>query len=214
MKPICRLALCFLVAASAAAPGAVGAQSYTDTQLLQQGKQSWNYKQCVRAAKFLFAYRLRNPPAIQQSAEHAKAVDTAIAWCESNTMISAGAAGVDGKFDSAGVANTVAQRPQLDLDPQAPSPIINMKGWRAAELIERPLPPLALAVAARDKRCDVYARIAIAQQDANVANQCSFDGARWVSRYDHHYDWCLAVAVDATRSETDARQRLLDDCAR
>jgi len=62
-------------------------------------------------------------------------------------------------------------------------------------------------------RCDIYARIAVAQNDANLQNRCGFTGGRWVSDYRYHFDWCRSQSVADTKSETAERQRMLDQCA-
>jgi len=59
------------------------------------------------------------------------------------------------------------------------------------------------------RRCDTYARTAIAQNEQNDRKGCGFHGARWSSDYNHHYQWCLAVPEQAARSETQEREDAL-----
>lgn len=87
------------------------AQSYSDSQLLAEGQQAWERLQCVRAARFLFAYQLRNTAALQSDPALSEAIQTAITWCEANAVIAAG-----GKADDP--ADRGLQRPHIDLRPR------------------------------------------------------------------------------------------------
>ena len=60
--------------------------------------------------------------------------------------------------------------------------------------------------------CADYARKATEAQDANLAQRCSYKGARWSSQYAPHYQYCLRVTRAASNSETSARRDLLDRC--
>ena len=68
-------------------------------------------------------------------------------------------------------------------------------------------------VEANTKRCNVYARIAVAQNEASLLSKCSFTGLRWGSDYDGHFRWCLTVSGNVSGFETTERQRMLSQCA-
>ena len=87
------------------------AQPYSNAQLLEEATLAWEKLQCVRAARFLFAYQLRNPPALANS-EHNKAVQTVIDWCESNTHVAAG-----GKGDDPAEQAAAKKKPKVSLRP-------------------------------------------------------------------------------------------------
>lgn len=64
-----------------------------------------------------------------------------------------------------------------------------------------------------DKRCNIYAHIAVAQNEANQAIGCNLSGSRWNSDYNRHYQWCLQVDEDIAKSEMMARMNQLTQCA-
>jgi hypothetical protein len=66
-----------------------------------------------------------------------------------------------------------------------------------------------------NRRCDVYSRIAVAQNEAAMAQNCGFSGPRWHSVKDHHVTWCMSPDIPPSflDSETFERQRLLNECA-
>lgn len=191
---VMKVFLYFLLAAVAPtilAPPANAAPTYTDSALFDNGWSAYNANppQCVRAAEFLFAYTLRNPPAMQQNPQHRIAVQSALTYCETNTKISNSetVAGVDAKAD---LPNPVAAPPKPDVGRRPPTAIGNPQ-----------------------KRCNVYAAIAVAQNQSNLTNHCSFSGSRWDSRFQYHLDWCMTVPGDEVRGETLVRQSMLDQCA-
>jgi len=181
-----RLASCLAALIWAIWPAGAFAQSYTDEELLNAGRKAWDAKQCVTASKFFFAYLIRNPPAVQSNAQHRANVQNAITWCEQNTTASAGTKG-DDPHDK-GTAGP------------KPFPTLNLN-----------LPALP-SLTAVQKRCDVYARLAIAQNEANRASNCGFTGGRWDSRYDIHYGWCASVPSATAQMESQERLRLLNQC--
>jgi len=191
-QPIIRRRAMTMLAALFCA-NALAQTEYTDDQLLQRGQHAWDNNQCVKAAEFLFAYQLRNPPALQQDPHHRSNVQQVLDWCERNTVIrGADAASVGGKADSwadtGGGRGSGASKPRIDL--------------RSPQVSSDPR-----------RRCKVYATIAVAQNEAGAANRCSFGGNRWHSSYQVHFDWCLRAPVAAVRGETRARQSQLDRCA-
>lgn len=175
------LALLWMPIASAA--------SYSDAELLQNGKAAWDKEECVKAARYLFAYQLRDPPALRANNELRNNIDTAISWCERNARI---AAGVDSKSDdlTSGGAQSRPQRPQVTLNaPSSPGGNLDAR------------------------RCDIYASIAVAQNEANRRNFCRMPAeARWSSEFDGHYGWCMNVPKAQSDAETVARQNLLGRC--
>jgi hypothetical protein len=90
---------------------------------------------------------------------------------------------------------------QLPISPQRPKPAVSAT------------PPSTSSDPAV-RRSDIYARIAIAQNEANLANRCGFTGGRWTSNYQTHFSWCQAVSDADSKAETAERQRMLDECAR
>ena len=158
----------------------VAAQSYSADDLLRNGQQAWANVECVKAARFLFAYSLTNSPALHNP-EHRNAVRRAIDWCEQNSQVFA-----------------------------------EVKGDKHSRRLPQPLPQLNLTPqpsSHTNARCDIYARIAVAQNEAAAANNCSAAGGRWNSDYQYHYQWCLAVPGSSTIEETTQRQYVLTQCA-
>lgn len=161
------------------------AQSYSDAALLSEGSQAYQRDQCVQAAKFFFAYLLRNPSTGRADLQQA------INWCEKNTTVYAGGKGDD---------------PLMRPRPAKP-PLSNISAGNGATVG----PPTARRQSS--PRCDIYTSIAIAQNQANISHSCGYTGARWDSVYQNHYDRCTAVGREEARAETQERQRLLDQCA-
>ena len=158
---------------------------YSDAQLLSEGDQAYQRLDCARASRFLFAYQQRNPTQLQRDAALQGAVATALEACIARVAGGSGA-GTDAKFDAGG----------------------------APKAAPKPLPKVALSArgAAVDRRCDIYASIAVAQQRANSAQSCNQTGPMWNERYAYHYDWCLGAPEADRRSGTAARQFALDRC--
>ena len=63
------------------------------------------------------------------------------------------------------------------------------------------------------RRCNIYALVAIGQNNANVSSNCGLHGPRWQNDYSAHYNWCRNVPKHAARGETDARMQQLRACA-
>lgn len=59
----------------------VVAQNLSDTELFEQGRQAYADGRYVEAAMKLYAYKLRNPIALQTDDNHKKQVDDAINFC-------------------------------------------------------------------------------------------------------------------------------------
>ncbi len=66
----------------------------------------------------------------------------------------------------------------------------------------------------KQRACSEYAKEAIKQQAENLAERCGFEGPRWQSDYDVHYDWCLSGDRYKTYApaESRARQEELATC--
>jgi hypothetical protein len=167
----------------------VAAQSFTDSELLRTAREAWSSNQCVKSARFFFAYQLRNPPALRTDPQHSAAVAKAISWCEQNARVQAG---VEYKADGLGGQAQPVQ--------PAPKPPLQLQ-------------PVSVAQNAVSRRCDVYATLAVAQSELNQRNHCGFTDTRWAGDYDTHFQWCSAVGAAASRTETDARLQLLQQCA-
>jgi len=159
------------------------ADTLTADQLLQNGRQAWNKEQCVQVGEYLFAYQQLNPPALQADANHRSEVATAIRWCEQHATV-----GADIKADKNGTGTQPAKPvpPQLGLSSSAGNP---------------------------NRRCDIYARLAVAQNEANVINHCGLSGNRWVSDYAYHYNYCVSVQANVTAPESSTRTNMLNACA-
>ena len=59
-----------------------------------------------------------------------------------------------------------------------------------------------------EDRCARYARVALEQQDDNLARSCGYRGSRWHRNYGLHYRWCLT-----TPARTRNKERLARDTA-
>lgn len=168
---------------------------YTDQDLLRQGQTAYdaNPSQCVKVVEFLFAYTLRNSPDYEQDRAHREDVNKALRYCESQLSMPRGAGGAEvrGKAD-------VAQADKSRQVPEKPS--INFQTANHPDSGDR-------------KRCNIYAQIAVAQNQSNLSNRCSFSGGRWNASFAYHFRWCMTVTGEQSRGETKARQALLDRCA-
>jgi hypothetical protein len=65
----------------------------------------------------------------------------------------------------------------------------------------------------KNMQCDVYARIALTQSELNTKHNCGYDGNRWSSNYDLHFNWCMESADSSADVESAERQKLLTQCA-
>jgi len=174
-------------AACAAAAGPARAQDPSDAQLLSMGTAAWNQTKCVTAARFFYAYLVRDPQGVPSAGPSRESLEDAISWCEKNTTVYGGSKG-----DGFGDTNTGPKKPVLNFG-----------------VVVQPPPGLDPT----QRRCRAYASIAVAQNAVNLANRCGFTGNRWDSDYSNHLRWCTAVAPGACRAETQQRQAMLDQCA-
>jgi hypothetical protein len=178
--------LWMLLASIIISPVFVPGQQFSDADLIRLGNQAWQQLRCVQAGEYLFAYLQHNPPEVQANRAYGDKLRQAIQWCEQNATISA-----DSKGDSPGRGSgRGAVQPQISLTP----------------------PPAQNASSAQ-KRCNVYATLAVAQQGVNTSNRCGYSGTRWVADYNFHYQYCLGAPVNDVVSETQTRQNLLFQCA-
>jgi hypothetical protein len=164
---------------------AVG-QTYTDADLLREGKTAWDANKCVRASRFFFAYLLRAP--LDQDARQRGKLEEAIRWCESRTAFAGGTKGDD-----------PGSRP---ITPPPVSPPPDMSGVT-----------LAVPTSSAQKRCAMYARVAAAQAEVFLASGCGGRDSRWDPAFTNHYNWCMAVGAPTANQETAVRQQLFDQCA-
>ncbi len=64
-----------------------------------------------------------------------------------------------------------------------------------------------------DSWCNIYSRVSIGQNMANLSTQCGFSGPSWSSDYGQHYRWCSGVSQERANSQITARQnQLLNGC--
>ncbi|MEP6768814.1 MAG: hypothetical protein ABJC61_09105 [Acidobacteriota bacterium] len=181
MKPKAFAAALFVFIGGVAFP--VSAQQYSDDELIRIGNEAWQQRRCVRAGQYLFAYLLRNPPAVRNDPAYRNRLEGAISWCEENSAVYA-----ESKGDKIG--KPPHKQPQLNL-----------------------APPAAPSASAVQKRCDIYGTLAAAQSAASSANRCGYGGNRWNPSYEFHYRYCLNARAAEIFSETQTRQNLLSQCA-
>lgn len=164
----------------------LAAQTYTDDQLYRMGYDAWQRTECVKVGEYFFALLQRNGLVVRDSSMRDQ-LQQAIDWCAGHTTVYAGSKG-----DNPGAG-------------------------RGSTLVKPPLaiamPPSVRRSSPVQKRCDIYATLAVAQAGANTANQCNYTGNRWEGRYQFHYDYCLTAPAADVHSETQARQELLRQCA-
>ena len=60
--------------------------------------------------------------------------------------------------------------------------------------------------------CEVYARIATVQADANVKYRCGFNGPRWTREAEPHFRWCRFVRRPTLIAELRGRADDLQHC--
>jgi hypothetical protein len=60
--------------------------------------------------------------------------------------------------------------------------------------------------------CEVYARIAQIQAEANQKFRCGFTGVRWTREAMPHFRWCRFARRDNVREEQRERARDLNNC--
>jgi len=61
--------------------------------------------------------------------------------------------------------------------------------------------------------CAQYAQTAVDQYQQNQQRQCGFEGSRWSNDKEGQMQWCMAVSVEITARENQARQRALASCS-
>jgi hypothetical protein len=60
--------------------------------------------------------------------------------------------------------------------------------------------------------CEVYARIAQVQADANVRYRCGQTGPRWIRDAQPHFRWCRFAPRPRVREEQRDRAQALNEC--
>jgi hypothetical protein len=60
--------------------------------------------------------------------------------------------------------------------------------------------------------CEVYARIAQVQSDANQRYRCGQSGPRWIRDARPHFLWCRFAQRSQVREEQRERSRALNEC--
>ena len=61
--------------------------------------------------------------------------------------------------------------------------------------------------------CEHYANTAVKQNERNRRRGCRYEGRKWHSDYDKHYEWCRKVSREEAESKISERQRKLDECS-
>lgn len=60
--------------------------------------------------------------------------------------------------------------------------------------------------------CDMYAKLAMQQQQEAAESKCGFTGPQWSPDMKAHISWCGGVGPDQWKAELQARQQKLDAC--
>jgi hypothetical protein len=60
--------------------------------------------------------------------------------------------------------------------------------------------------------CEVYAKIAQVQADANSKYNCGYEGRRWEHSLEPHFHWCRHVSRDSVVTEVQERAGDLQRC--
>ena len=60
--------------------------------------------------------------------------------------------------------------------------------------------------------CEVYARIAVVQAEANRQFRCRYEGARWGTDAIGHFRWCRYAQRSELHEESRARGQELQEC--
>jgi len=60
--------------------------------------------------------------------------------------------------------------------------------------------------------CDTYGKLAIQQQQENVADKCGFSGPEWSPDLKAHVAWCGTVGPDQWKVQLQKRKQQLDAC--
>jgi len=60
--------------------------------------------------------------------------------------------------------------------------------------------------------CEMYGRLALQQQQENVAEKCGFSGPAWSPDLKAHLSWCGSVGPDQWKAELQKRKQQLDAC--
>lgn len=169
----------------------------SDEELFDNGYYAYQRHDWSQAAIYLFAYIQKAPVAISSNPKQAG--DVAKAY----------------EYSLNRVNQAIKEREQLQKEVirlggnittgirgiELPSPILN-----------KPQPPHGI-VGGSIKRCNIYARIAVAQNEASLSNHCGFTGLRWSSDYESHIMWCRQASSDLSSFETTERQKMLNQCA-
>jgi hypothetical protein len=174
-------------------------RTFTDEELFDMGLSAYNEHAWVNAAVYLYAYVQRNPRALSDPT-HAQQVETAYGYCVRQ------------------INQAVSERDQLKAQLDALSQPGTGLGRTTSGIT---VPPPALNKPQQrtrtsdmnTKRCDIYSRIAIAQNELNLKHNCGFGGNRWQSDFDHHFNWCIGTSDSSPDFETSERQKLLNQCA-
>ncbi|HML44460.1 MAG: hypothetical protein JNN24_10425 [Hyphomicrobium zavarzinii] len=66
--------------------------------------------------------------------------------------------------------------------------------------------------ASAQANCDTYGKLAIQQQQENVALKCGFTGPEWSPDLKAHVAWCGGVGPDQWKVQLQKRKQQLDAC--
>lgn len=64
----------------------------------------------------------------------------------------------------------------------------------------------------KESWCRQYADQANSQQNLNLNQKCRFSGPRWQKNFQAHYNWCMTVSIERSKSEDLTRQKDLYQC--
>lgn len=166
--------------------------SYTDEDLFNMGLDAYNQRSWVNAAVYLFAYVQRDPQALSD-ATHAAQVQAAYSYAVDRI-------------------NTAVTEYQAQIAAAQNQPGRAVRGVEQVPRLDRPT-GRARTPESNAKRCVMYSRLAITQNELATEHNCGFRGPRWSSVYDHHYNWCVARTDDMDDFETSERQKQLRACS-
>ena len=85
--------------------------------------------------------------------------------------------------------------------------------WHAALWTAASIGAAGLASeAAAQANCEMYGKLALQQQQENVAEKCGLTGPEWSLDLKSHIAWCGTVGPDAWRAQLQKRKQQLDTC--
>jgi|SRR6185503_3699006 len=170
----------------------------TDEQLFDAGYAGYQRDDFLTAVVYLYAYIQRNPQALSNT-EWADEVNKAFSHSWSTV-------------DFAFKLGVEEQRRQAANSPPPPPGLGRTTGGITVKPTLNQAPVFGKPKA-NSKKCDMYATLAVAQNELNLKHGCGLTGGRWNSQFDDHYNWCVEQTEDTPDVETAERQKSLNVCA-